>query len=144
IELTDRPDAGLSYVSSNLPAGVSFLGNDQLLVSSLAQGTSISFEVTYQISPTFQGTSLTNVAEITEDDGDDIDSTPNNDDPTDDDQDEETIPVNQVYHLALTKSLTNAGPFSQGDTVTNTISIISLHGAHAIYIELTDRPDAGL
>jgi uncharacterized repeat protein (TIGR01451 family) len=104
IEVTDRPETGLSYAGSNLPAGVTYNGNDQFTIAALAQGASISFEVSYQIGATFQGTSLTNVAEITEDDGDDVDSTPDNDVPTEDDQDEVTVPVDQTASVDLEKA----------------------------------------
>ena len=46
------------------------------------------------------GTSLANVAEITGDDGDDTDSTPDNDVPGEDDQDAVEVPVGQTYDLA--------------------------------------------
>ena len=86
------------------------------------------------------GTSITNNAEIVADGGDDVDSAPadnagdnpdaNNDstvdgnsdpttqDPNDDDFDPATVPVGQVYDLALTKILAESGPFAAGDTVT--------------------------
>uniref|UniRef100_UPI0005C5F067 SprB repeat-containing protein n=1 Tax=Neolewinella persica TaxID=70998 RepID=UPI0005C5F067 len=53
---------------------------------------------------TFQGTSLTNEAEITEDDGDDDDSTPDNDVPTEDDQDDVPVTVEQTPSIDVEKS----------------------------------------
>ena len=39
-------------------------------------------------------------------------------DPNDDDFDPASVPVEQIYDLALTKVLAEAGPFAAGDTVT--------------------------
>jgi uncharacterized repeat protein (TIGR01451 family) len=144
IVVTDRPEAGLSLVSMVPQAGVTNNGNGTFTIASLAQGASISFVVNYQIGATFQGTSLTNEAEITTDNGDDVDSTPNNDVPTEDDQDDVTIPVQQTYDLALTKVVTSAGPYSQSSTVTYTITVTNEGSLNAAGIVVTDRPEAGL
>ncbi|MBP3463713.1 MAG: DUF11 domain-containing protein [Clostridia bacterium] len=48
---------------------------------------------------------ITNIAEITDDNGDDIDSTPNNNNPDEDDQDYDNI-IPSVYDLALQKFIT--------------------------------------
>ncbi|MBC6995631.1 DUF11 domain-containing protein, partial [Lewinella lacunae] len=106
VVVEDRPQAGLTYAGLN-SGDVTDNGDGTFtLNNTLAQGASLTFNVSYTIDATFQGTSLTNVAEITEDDGDDEDSTPDNDVPTEDDQDDETITVDQTYDLALTKDLT--------------------------------------
>ena len=52
-----------------------------------------------------EATIIENVAEITKDDGDDIDSTPDNDKPEEDDQDFDRI-IPAVYDLALKKFIT--------------------------------------
>jgi uncharacterized repeat protein (TIGR01451 family) len=144
IVVTDRPETGLSLVSMVPQAGVTNNGNGTFSIASLAQGASISFVVNYQIGATFQGTSLNNEAEITTDNGDDVDSTPNNDVPTEDDQDDVTIPVQQTYDLALTKVVTSAGPYSQGSTVTYTITVTNEGSLNAAGIVVTDRPETGL
>jgi uncharacterized repeat protein (TIGR01451 family) len=144
IVVTDRPETGLSLVSMVPQAGVTNNGNGTFTIASLAQGASISFVVNYQIGATFQGTSLNNEAEITTDNGDDVDSTPNNDVPTEDDQDDVTIPVQQTYDLALTKVVTSAGPYSQSSTVTYTITVTNEGSLNAAGIVVTDRPEAGL
>ena len=108
--------------------------------NAIAAGGVDSVDVDLQIAPGFMGTSITNNAEIIADGGDDVDSAPsdnagdapdgndnsttdgNNDplvqDPNDDDFDPATVNVGQVYDLALTKVLAEAGPFAAGDTVT--------------------------
>jgi uncharacterized repeat protein (TIGR01451 family) len=143
VEVTDRPEAGFTFAGANVPAGVTNNGDGTFVIASLPQGGDVSFEVTYTISATFQGTSLTNEAEITEDDGDDTDSTPDNDVPSEDDQDDETIEINQTYDLALTKDLLSAGPFAQGDAVTFTITVTNEGSLNAANVEVTDRPEAG-
>ena len=51
---------------------------------------------------------ITNIAEITSDNGDDIDSTPDNNKPEEDDQDYDNI-IPAVYDLALQKFITKLG-----------------------------------
>ncbi|MTB53823.1 DUF11 domain-containing protein, partial [Lewinella sp. W8] len=145
VEVTDRPGAGLSYVGENLPAGVTG-SNGVYVIASLLQGESISFEVTYAIDATFQGSSVRNEAEITEDDGDDEDSTPDNDDDTEDDQDDVETPIEQTYDLALTKDLASANttPIVQGTELTYTITVTNEGSLNASNVEVTDRPGAGL
>ncbi|HMQ08623.1 MAG TPA: SdrD B-like domain-containing protein [Saprospiraceae bacterium] len=110
IVVEDRPQAGLTYHSSSLPAGVTYLGafngNNRFSVAGPAINSQISFNLTYRIAPDFKGFSLTNVAEIYQDDGDDIDSTPNNNVPQEDDQDQVTITIEQTASISLEK-LTN-------------------------------------
>ncbi|MFK8162426.1 MAG: SdrD B-like domain-containing protein, partial [Lewinella sp.] len=99
VEVTDRPETGLSFVSANVPVGVTDNNDGTFTVVSLPAGQSISLEVTYVIAENFTGTSLTNVAEITGDDGDDDDSDPDNEDPNEDDQDEVVIVLDEVCEL---------------------------------------------
>ncbi len=126
------------------------------MVADLPVGTTVTVEITYTISPNFQGISLNNAAEITEDGPyDDIDSNPEtgpetdedgDGDGDDDDEDEVTIPVTQTYDLSLTKDLANAAdaPFTQGDALTYTITVTNEGSLDAAGIVVTDRADAGL
>ncbi len=101
-----------------------------------------------------QGTTITNHAEISDDDGDDMDSTADNDDsndgpPTDDetggangdedDHDPEEIVIN-FFDLALTKALANgqATNVAPGDNVTFTITVYNQGTIAADNIEVTD------
>ncbi|HRK82680.1 MAG TPA: SdrD B-like domain-containing protein, partial [Saprospiraceae bacterium] len=102
--VTDRVPAGLTITGFNaLASGAVNNGNGTFTIPSLPIGASRTFRVITQIAPNFQGFTLTNEAEITTDDGDDIDSTPNNDVPTEDDQDEVTIPVSQTASVDIEK-----------------------------------------
>ena len=143
VEVTDRPDAGLTFVSETLPAGVT--GTDGVyVVAALAQGESIDFEVTYVIDATFQGTSVRNEVEITGDDGEDTDSTPDNDAPDEDDQDEETTPIEQTYDLELNKTVTSAGPYMLGSTVSFDITVTNTGSLNANNVVIEDRAPTGL
>ncbi|MEL6656096.1 MAG: SdrD B-like domain-containing protein [Bacteroidota bacterium] len=144
VEVTDRPDADFSFVGANVPANVIDNNDGTFVILDLDQGETESWEVTYQIDPNFQGTTLVNEAEITEDDGDDEDSTPDNDDPTEDDQDDEEVPVEQVFDLALRKTVLSAGPFEQGSTVMYQIEVINQGSLDATDVEVTDYIPSGM
>ena len=79
VVVSDNSPAGLLYMNSTTNANVVDNGNETFTILNLAIGTSQVIEVFYQIDANFTGSSLTNTAEITSDDGDDIDSDPNTD-----------------------------------------------------------------
>ena len=150
IEVTDHIPTGMTYVSG----GWTVNGSDATqVIPSLLQGQSVTLSITLQIDATFQGTSLVNKAEITEDDGDDVDSDPETGDDVDedgdgdgddDDEDEEEIPVEQIYDLALTKTLTTAGPFEQGSVVSYDIVVTNEGSLNATNVEVTDHIPTGM
>ena len=90
------------------------------------------------------GTTLTNVAEITSDDGVDVDSTPDNDDINEDDQDEVPVTIGQTFDLALTKVLSTTGPIAAGDVVTFDITVINQGSLDATGVVITDYIPTGL
>ena len=136
--------------------------------NAIAAGSLDSVDVDLQIAPGFMGTSITNNAEITADGGDDADSAPSDNasdapdgnddstadgnsdpmvqDPNDDDFDPATVNVGQVYDLALTKALAEAGPFAAGDTVTFRIYVHNQGtlDAAANTVEVTDYVPAAV
>ena len=131
----DYVPADMTLVDADWTAGGMYTFTD-----AIAAGGVDSVDIDLQIDPSFMGTSITNNAEIVADGGDDVDSAPadnagdnpdandnstadgNSDpttqDPNDDDFDPASVPVGQVYDLALTKILAESGPFAAGDTVT--------------------------
>ena len=144
VVVTDRPDDGLIFSALN-SATVTDNGDGTFtLAEPLAAGASTTFNVSYVIDADFVGTSLVNVAEITGDDGDDFDSTPDNDTPSEDDQDEAEVPVNQTYDLTLTKAITSDGPYAPGSTVSFDITVANEGTLTADAVVVTDRPDDGL
>ena len=74
VEVTDFAPADLTNPTG---AGWNTSGADPVYtIAALAAGDSTSFDITFTVDAGFTGTLLTNDAEITLDDGDDIDSTP--------------------------------------------------------------------
>jgi len=118
-------------------------------IVSLPAGQSTSITITMTVDPNFMGTSLMNFAEISSADDDmdpnntyptDDDSEPDNnpgndgdfvDDDTsntngdEDDHDPAEITIEQIYDLALVKTISSAGPFMAGDEVTYIITVIN-------------------
>ena len=104
VVVEDRVPTGLTITGFDANgSSVINNGNGTYTVPTLAVGQSVSFTVITQINSNFYGSSLTNEAEIVTDNGDDIDSTPDNDVPTEDDQDDETVPVNQTPSIDIEK-----------------------------------------
>ena len=111
-------------------------------------------QVCQQITLTFVsgGTSVddyTNVAEITEvydDEGslvaDDWDSTPNNDDGDQSEDDEDAV-VFRVFDLALSKTTTETGPFTYGQSVTFNMVVVNQGSVPAYDVELIDYIPCG-
>ncbi len=153
-QVTDAAPAGLTYVDSDAGtnANVTETTNGVFEIASIAASGSETINVTYQIDPTFMGTTITNVAQITADDGDDVDSDPDsdntvddlNDGIADDDEDESMVMVGQVYDLALDKAIVTSGPYFPGSNITYEFTISNEGTLNASNVEFTDSPDAGL
>ncbi|KAA3637334.1 MAG: DUF11 domain-containing protein, partial [Bacteroidetes bacterium] len=100
VEVTDHIPDGMTYDSG----GWTVNGNEATqIIPSLPVGASVSLYITLQINPDFQGGTLLNKAEITEDTDDDVDSDPETDDTVDedgdgdgDDDDEDEVPIDVV------------------------------------------------
>lgn len=123
-----------------------------------------ALSITLTVDPDFTGTSITNRAEIANDDGDeyggDIDSDPDNnpsddtygdDNQTDgdgtndeDDHDPAEIMIGQVYDLALTKSILTAGPYEAGQEVTYEIVVTNQGTVDANSVEVSDYIPSGM
>ena len=152
IEVTDSAPADLIYQGMTADANVTDNANGTFTIGTIPVGGSQIIEITYQISPTFTGSSLTNLAQITADDGNDGDSDPDQDetfdedgdgDPFDDDEDEAEISL-APYDLSLVKNVTSAGPFGQGSTVTFEIVVSNDGSLPANGIEVTEAAPADL
>jgi len=146
-------DAANVVVTDMLPSGMNFVNgtgfsatapHTSTIANLPAGGAPVVLTLVAQIDPSFMGTSLTNVAEITMDDGMDDDSTPDNNDPTEDDQDDVIIPIEQSYDLALSKTITSTGPYMPGDNVTYQITVTNEGSLDAANVVVTDALPAGL
>ncbi len=160
IEITDYVPAGmtLSVTDENGWAGPSTGPVTNVIASLPAYEAPVVVEIDLKINDDFQGSSLSNNAAITADDGEDADSDPDvydtpddysdNDDPLEedggDDEDPALIEVEQTYDLALTKELVSAGPFVPGDVVTYAITVYNQGTLHASDIEITDYVPSGM
>ena len=125
-----------------------------------------SVDIDLRIDPTFQGTSITNNAEITSDGGDDVDSStgdnsndpadPNDDstddgdgdlsevDPSDDDYDPADITVTQIYDLSITKDIITPGPYTPGQDVIFHMTVCNEGTLDAQSFDVSDIVPAGL
>jgi uncharacterized repeat protein (TIGR01451 family) len=143
--------AGVS-VGDQLPAGVSVLmvaesrgsydvATGVWTLGMLGVGETASLLV--EVVVTAAG-ALVNTAEVIGADSPDPDSTPNNNDPAEDDQDSATIgAVPQSADLSLVKTVDDPTP-SVGDVVTFTITLTNAGPGAASGVEVTDQLPAGL
>ena len=155
VGITDFPDDGFSFTSSNAGniANVTGSGTSYTILD-LDSGESQSFRVRFTIDEDFTGDQLMNIVEITEDDGDDIDSDPDIDKETDDgkdgtvdnDDDDEDMVMIEVdrYDLAIEKSIITGGPYELGDLVVFEITVTNEGTLDAENVGITDFPDDGL
>ena len=88
VVVTDLVPAGLSYVAHNASSGAYVPGTGEWTLDPIATGTSETLEITARVMT--PGT-ITNTAELTASGAPDPDSTPDNDDPTEDDQDSDSV-----------------------------------------------------
>jgi len=126
VVVNDTPQDGLTFQSATPDPNVTVDGPGLFTIASLPQGASQIINVIYVIDADFQGSSLTNKAQITSDDGDDVDSNPDTDDTVDedgngigddDDEDEVTIPIQQSPSIDIEKATFNpiTGVFEDAD-----------------------------
>jgi len=94
VEITDALPPELEYVSDD-GAGSYNLGANLWTVSFLTFGSSTTLSITATVRAGTGGDTITNTAEVTAADQPDPDSTPNNNDPNEDDQDSVDIMVSE-------------------------------------------------
>lgn len=151
LEITDYTPDGLILNDADW----TLVGTDAVMVidGPILPGANTSVDITFIIDPEFTGYTFTNNAEITKDDADvygttDIDSAPGNgpnQEEDDDDDDVQVLNVDQIYDLALTKTLDESQlPVYPGDDVTFTFTIDNQGTLPAANIELTDYTPSGL
>lgn len=164
--------SGSVEITDNIPAGMMLSGADTNnwsgmpdgpvtnMLNNILPGQCASVNIVLTIDPDFMGTNIINNAEISMDDGNDIDSTPNdNSQPDDiaddnaldedaadggDDEDPEQITVEQVYDLALTKVETSAGPYTPGDDVSYRIKVCNQGTLNSDAVSVIDNIPAGM
>ena len=142
IEITDTLPTGVTYVSDNVTQGAFNDVTGVWSVGSLANGASATLQITVNVDIGTAGDTITNTAELTAADESDPDSTPDNNNPAEDDQDSAVITVHGA-DLSVTKDVDDANP-NEGDTITYTITVANAGPDTATSIEITDTLPAGV
>ncbi len=170
VEITDYIPAGMTLSANDNNGWIASGSNATTTVSSIPAGSTAILSILLTIDASQGEGSLVNYAEISADDGDDIDSITDQDIGNDvggepnsstdnsingngiaggideDDHDPALIDVTipAVYDLALVKTVASTGPFMPGDDVTFTIEVINQGGVDANNIEITDYIPGGM
>ena len=170
VQISDYIPTGLTLSDAN------WTGNPATLVTAIptiAVGDSVTRTITFTINSNYQGTTIRNWAEISaatnsmglsdidsDPDGTNFNQTGETDDLNDDnvvnqngksggdedDHDPAQINVQQVFDLALRKTLspTPAGPYVPGGTVSFTIEVFNQGTVDATNVQITDYIPTGL
>ena len=139
LEVTDQLPAGLTYVSDT-GGGAYDNTTGVWTIGSLASGANTTLQITALVNATGP---YDNVAELTAATSDDLDSTPGNNDPTEDDQDNALITPAVQADLSLTK-VANPTEVMLGDNVTYTINVTNDGPADTTGVTVTDLLPGGL
>ncbi len=139
IVVTDQLPSGLEYISSS-GDGSYQSGSGEWNVGYLAANNSKSLILQVRVIATGN---IDNSAEITASDADDPDSTPDNNVPAEDDQDDEPITVPEAADLSVTKTA-SVDQIRLGEPFTYTITVRNDGPDDATNVEVTDVLDSHL
>ena len=139
IQVLDNLPAGLSFVSANPTVGTFNQATGLWTIPTLANGSSATLVIQANVDVVGD---QTNTAEIISSSQNDPDSTPGNNDPTEDDQDSATLSP-QLVDLALTKVLDNISP-NVGDSIAYTLALSNSGPSTATGVQVTDLLPAGV
>lgn len=140
VEVTDLLPAGLTFRQADASQGIYDDTTGIWTVGALAVDGDATLTITARVDE--QGRT-TNVAELTDVDQDDPDSTPNNDDPDEDDQDDAEVEVDPLIDLELVKSA--SAPTNQDEQGTFTLTLTNDDGpSDAAGVQVTDLLPAGV
>jgi uncharacterized repeat protein (TIGR01451 family) len=144
VAVLDVLPAGLTFVSSSASQGSYSSSNGTWTVGNLASGGNATLTIIATVSvPSTAPSPLTNTAEVSAADQPDRDSTPNNRNPTEDDQSSVTV-TPQLIDLSLVKTVDDAAPHI-GQNVTFTITLGNAAGfSLATGVHVVDLLPAGL
>ncbi|MEC7265744.1 MAG: DUF11 domain-containing protein, partial [Bacteroidota bacterium] len=133
VEVTDLLPSGYTYVSDN--SGGNY---DELTgiwtVGTVANGASQSLSILANVNASGN---YVNVAEITGHDQTDVDSTPNNNVPGEDDQDEVVVVPNPIVDISVTKTVDEFIP-EVGSEIVFTVTVNNAGPSDATNIVVTD------
>lgn len=139
VVVEDQLPSGISFVNSSASQGSYSSGNGLWDVGSIGSGSSATLTLTGRVDVAGP---KTNTAQVFAADQEDLDSTPGNNDPNEDDQDSVTIEAPQI-DLSLTKG---ASPSTVlvGDNVTFTIDVSNAGPSQATGVTVLDQLPAGV
>lgn len=132
--------AGLNYVS-DIPSQGTYDNNTGLwTVGTVANGDTATLQITVDITT---ANPTTNTSQVVASDQPDPDSTPNNNDPTEDDQASVTVP-DAAADLNVTKTRITGTPINLGDNVTFRVSVRNDGPSNGTGVTITDQLPPGL
>ena len=139
VRVEDVLPTGLSYVSSSATQGSYSSITDLWTVGTVGNGGSETLTITATVSSA--GT-YTNTAQVENADQQDVDSTPDNNIASEDDQDNAVLATQQI-DLSLTKSVNDSSP-NVGDNVVFTITLANAGPDTATTVRVEDVLPTGL
>jgi uncharacterized repeat protein (TIGR01451 family) len=139
VVVRDALPAGLGFVSATATRGAYDAGTGLWTIPSLGADGS----ATLNLRATVDELSVVNGAEVVAVAEDDADSTPGNDDPTEDDQATAPVDVDALVDVSVVKVET-ANPAVVGDEAVFEVTVANGGPAAATGVEVTDRLPAGL
>ncbi len=139
VEVTDRVPAGLAYLAHQTSQGSYDPASGRWTVGSVPAGGTASLQISARL---LSFARIVNSAEVTRSDQPDPNSTPGNNDPTEDDQ--ASVPLDpQSADLSLVKRASTTRP-PLGGEVTFTIELLNSGPSLATSVRVTERLPEGL
>lgn len=139
VSVRDVLPVGLEYISSSTTAGQYTSSTGIWELGSISVGGNVTLTINAKATTANE---LTNTAEVFASDQWDPNSTPANNDPSEDDQDSQTIGATQI-DLSVSKTVDNATP-NLNDTVTFTVDVANAGPSDASGVEVQDILPSGL
>jgi uncharacterized repeat protein (TIGR01451 family) len=137
VAVTDLLPAGFAFISATPSTGTYNSGTGVWSVASLASGANATLQIVARVN---NAGTITNTAEVTASDQPDPDSTPNNNNPAEDDRASAAVGAAVPPSIGLLKSVTPSGTQVPGTDLTYTIAFSNTGGYPASAFILTD-PD---
>jgi uncharacterized repeat protein (TIGR01451 family) len=139
VTVEDVLPAGLAYVSDN-GGGAYNSGTGIWTIGALNVGSTASLQITAAVT---NSGNIENIAQVQAADQYDVDSTPGNDNPLEDDQDDADLTVPPAIDLELDKSVDDATP-DVGDSIVYTLVLTNRGPNNATGVTVADVLPAGL
>ena len=139
VQVRDQIPAGTSFVSANPSRGTYDQTTGVWNVGSISAGISATLQITVTVNT---AAAITNTAQVIAADQPDPDSTPNNNDPNEDDQ--ASVSTQQgIADLSLTKVANTTAP-NVGDQITFTVTVTNAGPNTATNVAVSEQLSPGL